>query len=130
MSIHWSRRMNSSAPSPNRDLKYQLDPEATQALGQKSPELVWLQVKTLVQQAIKQQFKESEAARQKANYPVDLRNLTEVLEVMNPVRGVNQLLYANPDLNLQTIPEQPPLKILQSVLKMMTDSDRYQALRR
>jgi hypothetical protein len=120
--------MISSAELPNQGQSYQLDPETSEALGPKSPELVWLEVKTLVQQAIQNQFRDSENLRREMNYPVDLRNLTEVLEVMNPVRGVNQLLYANPDLNLRQIPQEPPLKILQSVLRMMTASDRYQAL--
>jgi hypothetical protein len=120
--------MGSSVPLPNRDQQYQLDPEAKEALGKVSPELAWLEVKAMVQQAIQYPFKEAEDMRLTANYPVDLRNLTEVLEVGSPTRAINQLHYASPNLNLQQIMKQPPLKILESVLKMMTVSDRYNSL--
>jgi hypothetical protein len=108
--------------------EYELDPEAKQALGRVSPELAWLQVKTLVQEAIQQEYDQAEEMRLQANYPVDLTDLTEVLEVMNPVRGVNQVHYANESLNLQHLPQQPPLKVLQALLNMLMNSDRYNSL--
>jgi hypothetical protein len=54
---------------------FQLDPEARQAIGNLSPELAWLHVKMLVQQAIQEHFDQSEKMRLEANYPVDLRDL-------------------------------------------------------
>lgn len=122
--------MSSSGPLRNPDppRTFQLDPEAKQAIGKLSPELVWEQVKIMVQQAIQQYPQESEALRLKANFPVDLVNLMEVLGVMNPIRGVNQLHYANENLPLTKIPKLPLTEVLQAVLKFLTDSDRYQAL--
>jgi hypothetical protein len=57
-----------------------------------------------------------------------LHEPTELLELMNPVWAVNHLHYANESLNLQNIPKQKPLKVLESVLRMITVSDRYQGL--
>lgn len=123
--------MNSSDQSRNPDPSpgpFKLDPEAAEALGKHSPELVWLQVRTMIQQAIDLQFRESDKMRRKAELPIDLPNLTEILAIMNPVKGVNQLLYANPKLNLQRITKTPPLEVLRAILNMMTVSDRYQSL--
>ena len=121
--------MNSLRESPSLDRRqYRLDPEARQALGNLSPELAWLQIKTAVSRAIEYQFPEADKARQEANFPVDLRNLMEVLEVTNPVRAINNLVYRNPRLNLQTV-EKFPLEALKAVLRMLTSNDRWTALK-
>lgn len=109
--------------------KFQLDPEARQALGRVSPELAWTQVRALVSHIREQYPEEAEQLRQKWEYPVDLSNLEEVLGAMNPVRGVNQLHEAAPNLDLQTLPKQQPLKVLEALFKMFMESDRYQSLR-
>jgi hypothetical protein len=83
--------------------------------------------KNVVQQAIQEQYNAAEKMRLKANYPVDPRNLAEVLGIMNPVRGVNQLHYPNENLSLTNVPKLPP-QLLKAVLKFLTDSDRYQVL--
>lgn len=125
--MDYSGASQKAAQQAAKPKHYNLDPEAKQKLGPVTPELAWEEVKTQVQNAIQNQYKESEALRLKANYPVDLRNLTEVLELIHPVRGVNNLHYANPSLNLQSLPKQPPLSILQAVLNMLTSSDRWAA---
>ena len=106
---------------------FQLDPEARQALGRISPERAWLQVRTLVRQAIQEHYAEAEKMRLKANYPVDLTNLAEALEIGSPICGINHLHYANPDLKLTNIPKVPCLEVLQAVLNFLTVSERYQS---
>ena len=107
---------------------FQLDPEARQALARVSPERAWLQVRTLVQQAIREHYEEAEKMSLKANYPVDLPNLAEALENGSPICGINHLHYANPDLKLTNIPKVPCLEVLQAVLNFLTVSERYQSL--
>jgi hypothetical protein len=107
--------------------KFRLDPEAKQALGRVSPELAALQLRTLVSQVADIYPEETEKLRQKYEYPVDLTNMLEVLGIMDPVRLANQLHYADPKLDLQNLPKQDPLKVLEALLKMFTQSDRYQS---
>jgi hypothetical protein len=78
-------------------------------------------------QCVEEYYQAAEELRLRYNLPVDLRNLQEVLGDFNPVRGVNELHYANPTLNLQNLPDQPPLKVLEAVLRVLMLSDRYQA---
>lgn len=121
--------MNSSAPSPSPDQRFQLDPEARQALGSVSPALAWLQVRTLVSQAIETDLRRAEDLRETANYPVDLVNLLAVLGAFSPVRGVNLLHESNPTLNLQDLMKQNPLAVLNAILKTLTTNDRHNSLR-
>lgn len=104
-----------------------LDLGAQLALGRVSPELAWEQVKAMVQHAIEEYAEQSQKAVEKYNLPVDLGGLSEILGVCSPIKGVSELHYANPNLNLRQIPKQPPLKVLEAVLKMLTESDRWQA---
>jgi uncharacterized protein YfaS (alpha-2-macroglobulin family) len=122
--------MSSFAPLPSPDQNFSLDPEAKQALGSVSPELAWLQVRTLVSQAVEKDLRKAENLRQTANYPVDLTNLLEVLGAFNPVRGVNLLHESNPTLNLQDLMKQSPLAVLNAVLKTLMTNDRHNSLRR
>lgn len=92
-----------------------------------SPELAWSQVEALVLQAIEFQYEAAEKLRLEMNYPVDLTDLSEVLAETKPARGIEELQYANPKFNLETIPKQKPLEVLKAVLKMLTESDSYQA---
>jgi hypothetical protein len=126
--------MDSSSPSliPGWDdppKKYTLDPEAKQALGKVSPELAWRQVQDKVVHLLEEDYREAVQELEAADYPVDLRSLVEVLAVGNPVRAVNNLHYANPNLNLQNLEKQNPLKVLRAVLKMLTSSDRWAAMK-
>lgn len=92
-----------------------------------SPELAWSQVESMVLQANDQQYDEAEKLRLEMNYPVDLTDLSEVLAETKPERGIEELLYANPEFSLENIPKQKPLSVLKAVLTMLTMSDRYQA---
>jgi hypothetical protein len=112
-----------------QDRKYRLDPPAEFALGKVTPKLAWEQVQALVAQCLEEYYQAAEELRQRMNYPVDLRNLQEVLGITDPVRGINNLVYANPDLDLKNLPDQPPLEVLQAVLKMLTSSDRWNSLK-
>ena len=112
-----------------QDLKYRLDPPAKFALGKVTPQLAWEQVQALVAQCLEEYYQAAEELRQRMGLAVDLRNLQEVLGITNPVRGINNLHYSNPDLNLKALPEQPPLEVLQAVLKMLLNSDRWNSLK-
>ena len=43
---------------------------------------------------------------------------------MNPVKGINYLLYINPELNIQKVQELKPLEVLEAVLWIF-NSDRW-----
>src|SRR5579872_5425639 len=105
------------------------DPELTfnaqVALGKLKPAAVAEQVKVLVQQAFEYQPDESQQLIEKYNLPIDETNLTEVLELFNPVKLVNELQYANPELSLKDLMKEPPLQVLEAVVKFLTTSDRY-----
>jgi hypothetical protein len=45
------------------------------------------------------------------------------------VKLVNEFHYINPDLNLKSLLKQPPLKIFEGVVRMLTVSDRYNSLK-
>lgn len=109
--------------------KFPLDPEAHRALGSLSPKLAWEQVQTMVAQCLEEYYRASADLLEQQNLPIDLRNLQEVLGVTDPVRGINNLHYANPDLPLQELPNLPPLDVLKAVSKMLTSSDRWNNLR-
>ena len=113
-------------PPPPQPQRYLLEPPVQLALGKVSPELAWLQLKTLVQQAIELNHDQSKALADKLNWPLSLEEMSECLGLMNPVRGLNELLYINPQFNLQSIPQGNPLKALEAVLRMYLVSDRFQ----
>ena len=77
-----------------------------------SPELAREQLQTLVQQAIADEYEGSESLRLRCNLPVDLTNLTELLAVMNPVRGMSEFLYINPRIPLRSLMSVNPLRAL------------------
>lgn len=112
------------SPTPGQP---ELTSAAKIALGKITPELAWEQIKTLAQKAIEDQHKESLAAATEQNLPIDLRNLSEVLGVTSPNKGINEFQYANPGINLKNLPQQTPLKILKALIKMLVSSDRWQA---
>ena len=111
--------------SPNQNPQINFDAQV--ALGKVSPQLAWLQLESLVNQAIEVEYEHSQELAEESNLPIDLTNLTEILAETNPVRGVNEFQYANPKFDLKNIPKQKPLEALKAVLKMLTESDRYQA---
>lgn len=112
---------------PNLDPRLQVNPDKQNSPSKVSPELAWSQIEALVQQAIEYKYEAAEKLRLEANYPVDLTDLSEVLAETKPSRGIEELQYANSQFSLENIPKQNPLEVLQAVLKMLTQSDRYQA---
>jgi hypothetical protein len=113
---------------PDLKRKYPLEPDAVRALGKVSPELAWLQVRTLVQGAIEEYFQAAKELANRLNWSCQLEDLSEILGSVNPVRGVNELVYthANQELNLEDIPSLPPLQVLEAVLKMCLENERWQ----
>ena len=115
---------------PDRDQKPdQLEPEVQAALGKVSPELAWVQVEAMLMQCVEEYHQAAEELRLRYNLPYDLRDLQEVLSdwKLSPARAVNELHYSNPNLDLKSLPEQPPLKVLEAVLRMLMLNDRLQA---
>ena len=79
--------------------------------------------------AIEDHYEESARAAKRSNLPVDLVNLSELLGDLNPVRGVNELHYADPKLNLRGVTKTTPLRVLHSGDKDLHQEDRWQALK-
>lgn len=111
------------SPRPGRS-QHALEAEARQALGKVSPELAWAQVQAHLNQCVEEYYQAAEELRLRYNLPVDLRSLQEVLADFNPVRGVNELHYSTPNLPLNDLMNQPPLKVLEAVLRMLLENDR------
>ena len=142
-SKRWKRRIISFVRSPKTDPPHEAkmtppgerepDPQLTStaklALGNLKPPAVAEQVRVLVGQAFEYQQDESQKLLESYNLPIDETNLTEVLELFNPVKLVNELLYATPELPVQHLMKQAPLKVLLSVVKMLTVSDHYASLK-
>jgi hypothetical protein len=105
-----------------------LDPEASKALGSVSPQRAWRELLDVLARALENQPEESEALAQQMNLPGDLDDLLAILGQMDPVEGINQLHYASQNLDLQNLPKQTPLSILQAVLSMVLESDRWQGM--
>lgn len=108
------------------DRKYNLETEARLALGKVSPELAWEQVRAQVAYVAEEQSQAGQDLAEHEGLPIDLPNLREVLGLFNPVRGINLLVYSNPDLDLRDLPKQPALQVFKAVLNLM-NCDRYQA---
>lgn len=114
--------------SPDQPPSPALERGARIALGQNSPQKVWSEVATLVAQAW--EYEEAKALRlvEKYQCPLDRQLLQEDLEKFDPVDGVNQLVYSNPDMDLSgdLIRRLKPLQALEAVLKMEVLNDRLQ----
>lgn len=107
------------------DRKYTLETKARLALGKVSPELAWGQVRAQVAYVAEEQSQAGQELLDREELGIDLFNLREVLGLFNPVRGINLLVYSNPDLSLRDLMHQPALQVLKAVLNL-TDCDRYQ----
>jgi hypothetical protein len=145
MSTRWKRRIicYGRLPTPGPKLQEQqmtppgqtepnppLDFNAQVALGKGlTPQAAWEQVKVLVQQALEYQPNESQQIADRLNLPIDTTNLTEVLELMNPVKGINEFHYINPKMDLRNLMKQDPVKVFEGVVRILTVSDRYAALK-
>lgn len=114
-----------SKMSPN-PVQNALDPSARLALGGTSPQRAWDELRALTEHAIEQDFDQSQKLAEQLNLPVDLGDFKENLMEMDPVRGINEFHYINQGLNLNQPLKNPPLKVLEGMLRMVCLSDRYQ----
>lgn len=112
----------------------QLDPPAQQALGKLSPQDAWTLIVDKATTALELDPEKCEELAQELNLldqpddPLkiqDLSDLQEVIVGLDPVAGINHFHYMNPELNLQTIPDEPPLKVLRAVMLIFSQSDRW-----
>jgi hypothetical protein len=101
-----------------------LDPEADQALGTVSPELAWLQVGGLVMQFVERYPDLANAMARKMDLDMNFEELDELLQLIDPVAGINQLHYIQSDINLREVDHQDPVLVLKGVIRMLTISDR------
>jgi hypothetical protein len=106
-----------------------LDSEAQNALGKIKPQLAAEQIRVLANQAMEYDARESQLIADEMNLPIDFTDLTEVLELFDPVKLVNEFHYINPKINLQDLLKQPPLEVFEGVVKILTVSDRYNSLK-
>lgn len=106
-----------------------LDREAQTALGKIKPQLAAEQIRVLANQAMDLDQDEAQKIAEKSNLPIDFTDLTEVLELFDPVKLVNEFHYINPKIDLQQLLKQPPLEVFEGVVKILTVSDRYNSLK-
>lgn len=104
-----------------------LDPSAQSALGVTSPQKAWDELRAMTEQAIENEYDQSQQLAEKMNLPVDLADLRENLAIMDPVRAINEFHYINQDFNLKRVLSNPPLEVLKAILRMEVESDRFQA---
>jgi hypothetical protein len=91
--------------------KYVLEREAEAVLGKVSPELTWEQVRAQVDSVAELYSRAGENLLAHEGLEIDLFGLQEVLGLFNPVRGINLLVYSNPDLDLRDLMSQPALQV-------------------
>jgi hypothetical protein len=110
-----------------------LDKSAQSALGKLSPKTAWFLITDKVIEALdmdqekSQQLAEEMSIFGQPDDPIQLQDLTDLVEVvvgMNPVKGINFLLYINPELNIHKVQEMKPLEVLEAVLWIFK-SDRW-----
>jgi len=120
-------RLSNLPKSPYRNQPEPLDPSTRVALGAVKPALAWLQVQTLVQQAVLRYWPQAVQVAYQEDLPVDFTDLAALLEQISPELGLNQLHYIRPHLNLRKLMSQPPVSVLRAVVQMLVKSDRWQS---
>lgn len=104
-----------------------LDLQAQLALKGAKPQAVWQLVETLVDQAFEEYPEESQGLMAKYQPPVDHEGLLLVLQHLDPVVGINNLAFLNQKVNLADPLKTSPPDVLEEVLKMLTESSKYQS---
>ena len=117
-----------SGMSQHHDQQSKVSPQALRALGKTKPELLKSELEMSLAGVLEEYFQAGQELLERAHWGdnLDLEDLLETVQEMHPVYLVNQLVYANRDLDLQRLPKLPPLEPLKAVLRMLTSSDRYQ----
>jgi hypothetical protein len=106
-----------------------LDLEVHKTLGSLKAPVVAEHLRLLANQAMEYQEDEAQKLLDQYNLPIDLTDLTEVLETFDPNKLVNEFHWMNPQVDLQNLLKQPPLQIFEDLVKMLTKSDRYNSLK-
>lgn len=117
------------SPPGVREQSPPLDREAQLALGPLKASLAAEDLRSLANQAMEHYTKEAQEIADNYNLPIDLTNLTEVLELFDPNKLVNEFHWMNPEISLQNLPKQNALKVFEALVKMLTVSDRYNSLK-
>jgi hypothetical protein len=107
-----------------------------EALGKVSPELAWLQVEDLVYEVTENYCNETKELADEMNWEMqmhmDLEDLRGLLAEMNPVLGINEFHWINPEFSLRDIPvkdipKEKALAALLGVLRIFLLSDHWLA---
>jgi len=107
-------------PDPRSDL----EAAAREALGNVSPQLAWLQIRTMFQHEMEEYRGAAESLAKYENLPESLESLAASMEGFLPIPAINYLAESNPDLDLTDIPHLQPLTILKAVLHTQMTNDR------
>jgi hypothetical protein len=82
------------------------------------------QMRELLQLAWEYQQEKCQEYAEEQNLPIDFTNLTEVVELFDPVRLVNEFHYIS-HLPLDNLQKQDPLKLFEGVVRILMVSDHY-----
>ena len=96
------------------------------ALKGSNPRVAWDQVQHQVFQAFEEYPDQAQKLMEKYQPPYDQMNLDLTLQNLEPEVGLNNLEYLNKKVNLQNPLKSPPLDVLEEVLRMVTESDKWQ----
>src|SRR5947208_2554212 len=92
-----------------------------------NPSVIWNQIQSLVFQAFDKEPKEAESLMEKYQPPYqDEESLSLALQHLDPKVGVDNLAYLNKKVNLENPLKSKPLDVLEEVLRMITQSDKWQ----
>lgn len=92
-----------------------------------NPAVIWNQLQNLVFQAFDRQPKEAEELMNKYQPPYhDQEDLSLALQHLDPKVGLENFEYLNKKVDLKNVMKAKPLDVLEEVLKMITQSDKWQ----
>jgi hypothetical protein len=93
-----------------------------------NPTVLWSRIQELVFQAFDLQPDEAEKLLDKYQPPYhDQEDLSLALQHLDPKVGVENFEYLNKKVDLNNVMKAKPLDVLEEVLKMVTQSDKWQA---
>jgi hypothetical protein len=95
-----------------------LNPRVKHALGKVSPSLAKAQLEAMVTQALEVYPAQADDLFREMDSPKDPDQLVVYLADSDPRELLRQLLYINPEMDLQDIPHLPVMKVLRAILEI------------